>query len=180
MKLPAWIPRACCLGLLLAALPVRGQWQGELGQEFQRNLEADLLRLERKGLMATREALEARFGRDELAHFLAEAVVRLTLSPDGTFTALAREGGAVIAFRLGDEVVPVPPGAAAEPGWLRSTGQYGLPAKPQALALTVRGGGREVTVRCANRYAKSKRPFAFYVGPLNGLFCLGMTEADGP
>ncbi len=108
--------------------------------------------------------------------FLAGAVVKLTFLPEGVYKAKAQEGGEIVSFKLGRKTLT--PGADEEydDGWLIREGEFQMPKKAQKLSLNLKAGPNEVTVDCHNRYGKSEEPVTFYVGPLDGLFCVGLTE----
>ena len=39
-------------------------------------------------------------------------------------------------------------------------------------------GGTEVSVECLNKFERSDQTQTFYVGPMNGLLCLGMVDEE--
>ena len=150
----------------------------DLPQEAQWAIESSLQRLESSRAMATRVELEKSLDPKKLESFLDGAVVRLRFLPDGTFEALTLDGGELLAFELGKERVE-PSGEASKDGrWLRRSGQYPLLKRPQLLSLIVRAGDREVSVDCYNKLKRSERAVTYHVGPLNGLFCMGLVD-DG-
>ena len=169
---------ALALVCLLTGLPAPALAQigGDLPQEAQKGIQASILRLESQGAMATRAGLEELIGPRKLAAFLDGAVAKLTIMPDGTFEAMSREGGDIVSFDLGKTTIATPDEAVVEAGWRRKTGRLVLAKRQQKLALSLRAGTREVTVACYNKYRKSKEPITFYVGPLDGLFCMGLSN----
>ncbi len=179
--------RAFVMSLALAAATAAaavaqgagGSGTGDLGQQTQRAMQTAMDDLFNQGLgMPSSESLEEKVGKEKLDAFLANAVVKLTFNPDGVYKAVAKEGGEIVSFRLGkDELTP---GADEEydQGWLIRQGKFKMPRKAQKLSLDLKAGPTRVTVECHNKFAKSEDPVTFYVGPLDGLFCVGFTEAD--
>jgi hypothetical protein len=48
--------------------------------------------------------------------------------------------------------------------------------KPQKLTLKLDADGREDLAECFNKFGKSEQDATYYVGPLNGLFCMGLAD----
>jgi hypothetical protein len=40
----------------------------------------------------------------------------------------------------------------------------------------MKAGAREVTVDCSNQFKRAEQPVTYYVGPLDGLFCMGLAD----
>ena len=165
----------CVLLLAASALAQRGG-VGGLPQQVRKGMERAMQRLENKQFMTTLESLEQSIGPEEVAGFLEGALVRLALYPDGSFAAYSIEGGEVVSFSLGKQKVAIAPGPVKKENLLKQTGKFSAPRRPQDISLTLRGQGQEVTVDCFNKYRKRKVAVTFYVGPLDGLFCMGLAE----
>ncbi len=163
----------------VGAAPAVSQDAGSLGQQTQRAMQTAMDDLYNAGLgMPSPESLEEKVGKEKVDAFLAGAVVKLTFTPDGVYKAVAKEGGEVVSFRLGkDELTPAADEEYAD-GWLIRKGEFKMPKKAQKLSLDLKAGPTRVTVECHNKYGKSEDPVTFYVGPLDGLFCIGFTEAE--
>lgn len=72
------------------------------------------------------------------------------------------------AFAVTDE------GDWQDPGVVRS--EYSVPKNPQELTLTFDARGREVKVARYNKFGKAESAVTYYVGPLKGLFCMGLAD----
>ena len=180
---PSATSKVCCyvlasLFLIIgSSTTLLGQFGDGLPQEAQKAIEHSILRLESQGAMATRAGLEEALGPRKLTTFLDGAVVKLTLMPDGTFEAESREGGSLVSFKLGKAIVDTSGEPISDAGWNRTTGSFELPKRQQKIALQMQAGARDVSVDCHNKYRRTDGPVTFFVGPLDGLFCLGLADA---
>lgn len=153
--------------------------QGSLGQQTQRAMQTAMNDLFNDGMeVPTQDSLAEKVGKDKLDAFLENAVVKLRFMPDGGYEALALEGGELLSFKLGKAKFTPAEDEEYTDGWLSRKGEYAIPKKSQKLSLQLRAGPTEVTVDCHNKYSKSEEPVTFYVGPLDGLFCVGFTNED--
>ncbi len=172
--------RAIAIGaasLILIAGTARAQRSGgDLPQEAQRAMTQGLMDLQNQGALTTHESLAAQVGPEKLKAFLDGAVVRLELHPDGSYDAYCLEGGELVSIRLGKEQISPSSAATREEQWLHSSGELAPPKRAQKLALTMRAGGQKVTVDCFNKYGRSEARVTYYVGPLDGLFCMGLSD----
>lgn len=166
--------------LVVLVIPAAAQAQfgtGELGQQTQRAMQTAMEDLINEGMsMPTPESLEDKVGKEKVDAFLGNAVVKLTFMPDGAFTAHALEGGEVISFKLGKQKLTPSEDEEYVDGWLVRTGAFEMPKKAQKLSMLLKAGPTEVTVDCHNKLSETEEPVTFYVGPLDGLFCVGFTE----
>lgn len=163
------------------ALAQGGVDAGGLSQQTQRAMQTAMDDLYNLGMgMPTPESLEEKVGKEKVDAFLAGAVVKLTFMPDGAYKAVAQEGGEILSFRLGKKTLTPSLDEEYDSGWLIREGKFEMPKKAQTLALNLKAGPTEVTVECHNKYGKSEEPVTFYVGPLDGLFCVGFTESGKP
>ncbi len=152
---------------------------GSLGQQTQRAMQSAMDDLYNQGVgIPTSESLEEQVGKEKLDAFLEGAVVKLTFLPDGAYTASAQEGGEILSFKLGREKFTPSLDEEYVDGWLIREGEFKMPKKAQKLSLDLKAGPTQVTVECHNKYGKTEEPVTFYVGPLDGLFCVGLSEAD--
>ncbi len=166
------------LGAFVLVWPILGQGPGSGGlpQEVQRSMEQSMRNLDNQGLMTTRESLVESVGQEKLEAFLEGSLVRLTLFPDGTYSASFLEGGDLVAFRLGKQKIATGEEAEMEDDWYIKSGSFDAPKRAQPLSMTISARGRETIVECYNKFAKAEEPVTFYVGPLDGLFCMGLAE----
>ncbi len=164
--------------LFLAGAVALAQGTGELPQQVRRNMEAAMRNLQNQGLASTQATFEESVGKERLERFLEGAVVKLTFHPDQSFTASSLEGGELVAFKLGKQTIELDGEGIHEEQWLSKSGRFKAPKYPQELSMTLRAGATEVAVDCHTRYRKSTEAVTFYVGPLDGLFCLGLSETS--
>lgn len=170
----------CLVALLLAPLaPVLAQYDtGGLPQTVQWGMQQAMRDLENKSLGITEEAVAEQVGEEAMQEFLAGAVVRLVLSPTGSFAAYTLEGGDLVAFKLGKQKFEVTGDGDWEDPWVARSGDFTTPKKPQKLTLSLDAAGKQVEVECYNKYGKAESDVTYYVGPLNGLFCMGLAEEE--
>ena len=169
------------VSLLLAAapsFPQAGQGTGGLPQSVQWGMQQAMRDLENESLGITEETMAAEVGADVLKKFVDEAVVRLVLSPEGKFTAYTLEGGELVSFKLGKQSVKMAGEGDWEDPWVSRTGDYEVPKRPQKLSLTLDARGQKIDVECFNKFGKPEQDVTYYVGPLNGLFCMGLANED--
>ena len=120
--------------------------------------------------------LESIYPKSMLDTFFSNSVIKVSLYPDGTYAALAQSGGEVTAIKLGKKSLSVDGPAYATDGWGFKAGEYPMPKRAQKLALTFAARGQQMTVECATKFSRSEHAITFYVGPMNGLQCLGLAD----
>ena len=174
---------ATTLAIVLAAIPSfaqvgEGRGAGGLPQTVQWGMQQAMRDLEAESLGITEETMAEKVGADVLRDFVDGAVLRLVLSPEGRFTAYTLEGGDLVSFKLGKQSIELSGEGEWEDPWVSRSGEYQLPKKPQKLSLNLNAGGQEVEVECYNKFGKREEPVTYYVGPLNGLFCMGLAEDE--
>lgn len=153
---------------------------GGMDQQTRRGMEMAMMDLESRSLGITQEAMTESIGEAELEAFLSGAVVRLVLLPDGRFTSYSMLGGELVSFRVGkEEFTTGDEWSLDENEWVQRSGEFNMPKKAQKVSLTVQAGDREITAKCFNKYRGADGPMIFYVGPLDGYFCLGLLEEGG-
>ena len=150
---------------------------GSLDQQTRRGLEMAMMDLENQSLGITEEAMKESIGAEKLQAFLEGALVRLVLRPDGRYTSSAMLGGELVSFKVGkQEVAASEDWSLDDNEWVQRSGEFQVSKKAQKVWLTVRAGEQEVTAKCFNRYDASDGAMTFYVGPLDGYFCMGLLE----
>jgi hypothetical protein len=172
---------ATVIALLAGAAPSfgqAGQGTGGLPQSVEWGMQQAMRNLENESLGITEETMAAEVGDEVLASFIEGAVVRLVLSPDGTFTAYTLEGGDLVSFKLGKQSIELSGEGEWEDPWVSRTGDYEVPKRPQKLSLTLDALGQKVDVECFNKFGKPEKDVTYYVGPLNGLFCMGLADDE--
>jgi len=164
--------------LLVPVAPISAQSQdtGGLPQAVQWGMQQAMRDLEEKSLGITEETMKEEVGAEALQDFVDGAVLRLVLSPNGGFAAYTLEGGDLVSFKLGKQEFAVEGEGDWEDPWVARFGEYTTPKKPQKLTLKLDARGQEVVVECYNKHGKSEKDVTYYVGPLNGLFCMGLAD----
>lgn len=167
------------LGFLVQAS--RAQFgPGGVDAQTRRGMEMAMMDLENQSLGVTEEAMKASIGEAELEAFLAGALVRLELDPDGRFTSYSMLGGELVSFKVGKASFTTgEEWTLDENEWVQRSGEFTVPKKAQKISLTVQSGEQKVTAKCFNKYRASDGPVTFYVGPLEGYFCLGLLDEEG-
>ena len=166
-------------GLLTVAGSALAQpGSGGLPQQVRRGMEMAMQDLDNKSLLVTKESMSEEFGEEEMTEFLDGAVVRLILFPDGKYEVYSLPGGEVVSFKLGKESVGTGQTGVWEDEWLKKSGEYEIAKRSQYLSLILSAGPKKVAVNCFNQYRKKDGVVTYYVGPLDGLFCLGLAEGE--
>jgi hypothetical protein len=126
----------------------------------------------------SRESLEAEYGKETVDAFVESAVAKVTLLPDGTYRAQALKGGEVVSVKLGKQRLE--PGAELgyDGDWLIREGEFEAPEKARTLSLGLRAGSNAARVSCHRKYGEGEAPVTFYVGALDGLFCIGFDDFE--
>ena len=113
-------------------------------------------------------------GQEKFEAFLAGALVRLVLFPDGQFTAYSKKGGELVSFSLGRKVVSTGEESTTdEDNWVKRSGRFTVPKRPQNVSLSVMTSGQELNADCFNQFGHSEVPTTFHLGVLDGLFLRG-------
>ena len=163
---------------LLIAYPVNAQNTGGLPQQAVRGMEQAMERLENRDSVGTQESLAESFGQEKMDAFLAGAVVKLVLTPEGFFELWWQEGGEIVSVDLGKSTLPLSGQSSEEEEWLKRTGPYKAPKRPQSVSFGLKAGGRNMNVDCYNKFSRSDQSVTYYIGPLDGLFCMGITAEE--
>lgn len=169
--------------LLLAVTPIWAQrvgdlFGGDLPQEYANDInnKFDLMRLEE---MRNDPAVLERFASaDQLELFLANAVVKVSFYPDGSYVAYALPGGEIQSIKLGRKSVKPGIETLESGDWLLRPGQFVAPKRSQSVTMRLAAAGTEISVECMNKFESSDETITFYVGPMNGLLCLGLVDED--
>lgn len=171
------------LAVMVALGTVAAQAQfpdGNTGHPFASAMEESRRRLEDKGGGITQGSMAESIGQEKMDAFLAGALVRLVLFPDGKFTAYSKEGGELVSFSLGRKVVSTGEESTAdESNWVKRSGTFKVPKRPQNVSLSVMTRGQELNADCYNQFSPSDVPTTFHLGVLDGLFCVGLVEDGG-
>ena len=172
---------ALTLSLGFLVQPARAQFgQGGVDQQTRRGMEMAMMDLENQSLGVTEEAMKESIGEAELEAFLQGAIVRLELHPDGRFTSYSMLGGELVSFKVGKESFTTgDEWSLDENEWVKRRGEFKIPKRAQKVSLNVAAGEQEVTAKCFNKYRGSEGPVTYYVGPLDGYFCLGLLDEGG-
>ena len=102
MNVRAYLVLASLLSVSAASW---AQDAGGLPQQVQWGMQQAMRDLEAKSLGITEESMKEEVGEEAMQGFLDGAVVRLVLSPDGSYSAYTLEGGELVSFKLGKQSV---------------------------------------------------------------------------
>jgi hypothetical protein len=149
---------------------------GDLGQNYANNITNKFNQMTVEEIASDPAYLERVYSRPMLDNFFSNTVIKVSLYPDGSYAALAQDGGEVVGIRLGKQKMSVDGPTYATDGWGMRAGEYQIPKRAQKLALTFAARGQEMTVECETRFSRSEHAITFFVGPMNGLQCLGLTD----
>jgi hypothetical protein len=153
---------------------------GNTGHPFASAMEESRRRLEDSGDGITQASMAESIGQEKLEAFLAGALVRLVLFPDGQFTAYSKKGGELVSFSLGRKVVSTGEESTTdEDNWVKRSGTFTVPKRPQNVSLSVMTSGQELNADCFNQFGHSEVPTTFHLGVLDGLFCVGLVDDSG-
>ncbi len=170
---------------LSATSPAQAQRAGEifggdLPQEYANDISSKFDQMRVEQMKNDPAFLEQFYSRGQLDTFFANTVAKLTVYPDGSYLAYARPGGELVEIELGRKrFAPAADALASEP-WLLKAGELATPKRPQPIALRLAAGGNEMSVECLNRLERTDKTITYYVGPLNGLVCLGLVDDEAP
>ena len=152
---------------------------GDLGQAYGNSLNSKFEHeMAVSAMLADPAELERYFSAEQVEAFFDQAVVKVSFYPDGSWVAWARQGGEVAALRLGRKKIEIGGGAWTSGDWRLRAGDFVVPKRSQPVSLTLAAQGNSVAVDCLNRYEHADETVTFYVGPMNGLMCIGFVDAE--
>ena len=152
---------------------------GDLGQQYGNSLNSKLEHQRAvDSMLADPAELEQYFSAAQVETFFEHSVVKVSLYPDGSYVVYARQGGEVEALKLGRKKVELGGRSWESDHWRLSAGEFPLPKRALPLSLQVAAAGNKMAVDCMNRYEPSDETVTFYVGPMNGLMCIGFVDAE--
>ena len=170
--------------LTLAVTPAFGQragdmMGGDLPQQYGNNINDKLEhRMVVDAMLADRTELEQYYSPEQVAAFFEQAVVKVTFYAGGTYVAYARQGGDVVELALGRTKIELGERTWRSGDWQLRAGEYAVPKRSQPVSLGLAVHGNRVAVECVNRYEQGDETVTFYVGPMNGLLCIGFLDAE--
>ena len=153
---------------------------GDLPQEYANDISSKFDQMRVEEMKNDPAFLEQFYSRDQLDTFFANTVVKLTVYPDGSYLAYARPGGDLVAIELGRKRFAPDAELLASDPWLMKAGELATPKRPQPIVLRLAARGSETSVECLNRLERTEETITYYVGPLNGLVCLGLVDDEAP
>lgn len=167
--------------LILCVSPAFAQRAGELfggdlGQNYTNNITNKFDQMTVQDIADDPAYLESIYPRGMLDTFFSNSVIKVSLYPDGTYAALAQSGGEVTKIKLGKKAISVGGPVYESDGWGFKAGEYQAPKRAAKLALSFAARGQEMTVECVTKFSRSEHAITFYVGPMNGLQCLGLAD----
>lgn len=171
------------LALVLAVTPAFAQRAGELfggdmGAHYSNDISAKFDQMTVQDIINNPAYLKSVIPAEQLQAFFEHTVIKVSLYPDGTYAALSKAGGEVVGLKLGKKAVAIAGPLYDSDGWGLKAGEYAVPKRAQKLSLTFAARGNEATVVCATPFSRSDQAITYYVGPMNGLMCLGLADDD--
>ena len=177
MKKPTILVAALILSVSPAIAQQAGDlFGGDIGQNYANNITNKFNSMTVEDIADDPAYLEKTYSRAALDNFFSNTVIKVSLYPDGSYAALAQSGGEVVGIKLGKQKMAVGGPIYDSEGWGLKAGEYVIPKRAQNLALTFAARGQEMTVECATRFSRSEHAITFFVGPMNGLQCLGLAD----
>ena len=169
--------------LLIAVSPVAAQrasdvFGGDLPQEYGNDInnKFDLMRVDE--MLNDPAMLEQFYSAEQLATFFEQAVVKISFYPDGSYVAYARQGGDLTGLKLGRKKVALENNAWESGAWRLRAGQFTQSKRATPVTLRLAAAGNEASVECMNKLQHSDETVTFYVGPMNGLRCVGLVDDE--
>jgi hypothetical protein len=166
-----------CLGTSIAGAQVPS---GETAHPFAASMEERRRTIVDSESGITEEQMMESIGEEQMEAFLDAALVRLVLSPEGSFTSYTMPGGELVSFKLGRRTVSTGKGSTLdENDWVVRSGEFAVPKRPQSVTLLVKAVDNEFQTKCFNEFTPSDEPVTFHMGLLEGVFCVGLVEDGG-
>jgi hypothetical protein len=102
--------------------------------------------------------------------------VKVTLYPDGSYAVLSQPGGEVTGFKVGKANVTTGGETWESDGWNLKAGEYAAPKRRSEVTINISARGQQMEVECLTRFERSEHAITYFIGPMNGMQCLGMAD----
>lgn len=169
----------------LATAPAQAQrvgelFGGDLPEEYVNDISAKFDQMRVEEMKNDPAFLEQFYTREQLDLFFTNTVVEVTVYPDGSYLAYTRPGGELLEIEIGKKrFTPAVDVLSSEP-WILRAGELATPRRRQAVTLKLAARDNEISVECLTKLERTDRTITYYVGPLNGLVCLGLVDDEAP
>jgi len=167
--------------LILAVAPAYAQtagdiFGGDLGPQYGRNIDSQMNRMTIDAIAADPAYLESIYPPSMLKTFFDGTFVKVSLYPDGSYAVLSQPGGEVTGFKVGKAKVQTGSESWVSEGWNLKAGEFAAPKRRAAVTISISAGGQQMEVECKNRFERSDHAITYYIGPMNGMQCLGLAD----
>jgi hypothetical protein len=174
-------PTILLAALILTVAPAYAQtaadlFGGDLPQQYGRDVEQRFSQMTVADMAADPAYLERIYAPEVLKNFFAGTFVKVSLYPDGSYAVLSQPGGEVQGFKLGKSKVKTSGETWKSDGWNLKAGEYVVPKRRAPLTINIAAGGQEMAVECKTKFGRSDHTVTYYIGPMNGMQCLGLTD----
>jgi hypothetical protein len=174
-------PTILLAALILTVAPAYAQtaadlFGGDLPQQYGRDLENRFSQMTVDDMAADPAYLESIYAPEVLKSFFSGTFVKVSLYPDGSYAVLSQPGGEVQGFKLGKAKVETSGQTWDSDGWNLKAGEYAAPKRRAPLTISIAAGGQKMDVECKTKFERSDHAITFYIGPMNGMQCLGIAD----
>ncbi len=174
-------PTILLAALILTVAPAYAQtaadlFGGDLPQEYGRDIAGKFNQMTVDAIAANPAYLESIYPASMLKAFFDGTFVKVSLYPDGSYAVLSQPGGEVTGFKVGKTKVQTGGQTWISEGWNLKAGEYAAPKRRSTVTISISAGGQQMEVECKSRFERSEHAITYYIGPLNGMQCLGLAD----
>jgi hypothetical protein len=178
MKRPTILLAALILAVAPAAYAQTASdlFGGDLGPAYGRNIDSQFQRMSVEAIASDPAYLQKIYPAAMLETFFDGTFVKVSLYPDGSYAVLSQPGGDVTAFKVGKTRVTTGGETWDSDGWNLKAGEFAAPKRRSDVTISISASGQQMEVECLTRFERSEHAITFYIGPMNGMQCLGMAD----
>jgi hypothetical protein len=174
-------PTILLAALILAVAPAYAQtagdiFGGDLGPQYSRNIDSQFQRMTVEAIASDPAYLQKIYPTAMLERFFEGTFVKVSLYPDGSYAVLSQPGGDVTGFKVGKSHVKTSSQTWDSDGWNLKAGEFAAPKRRSEVTISISARGQQMDVECKTRFERSEHAITFYIGPMNGMQCLGMAD----
>jgi hypothetical protein len=167
--------------LILTVAPAYAQtagdiFGGDVGPHYGRNIDSQFNRLTIDAIANDPAYLESIYPASMLKAFFDGTFVKVSLYPDGSYAVLSQPGGEVTGFKVGKVKVQTGGQTWISDGWNLKAGEFATPKRRSAVTINISARGQQMEVECKTRFERSDHAITYFIGPMNGMQCLGLTD----
>lgn len=149
---------------------------GDLPQQYGRDVENKFAQMTIADMASDPAYLEKIYSPEQLEIFFDGTFVKVSLYPDGSYAVQSQPGGEVTGFKVGKVKVKTGGETWDSDGWNLKAGEFAAPKRRSDVTINISAGGQQMEVECMNRFERSEHAITYYIGPLNGMQCLGLAD----